>query len=372
MTTPDDKPTSPQHRRPHRGRRYPSAALLAVAAVSSATSVTVVAATSAAAPATGSPIAKAATPPGPDMTLQQTFIKVVKAVQPSVVEIMTSTGLGSGVVFDAKGDIVTNAHVVGDSTSFVVVFSDGSQETGTLVGTYVPDDLAVVRVSAPKGLRPAHFANSRALEVGDIVLAMGNPLGLSSSVTEGIVSFNGRAVGEGNGVVLPDLVQTSAAINPGNSGGALVDLSGEVVGIPTLGASSSGTGTAVTGIGFAVPSDTVKLIAPQLIASGKVTKSGRASLGISGTTALSFAGQAIGVEVTSVQPGGPADMASIAAGDLITKIGQTKTLELADLQTALAELSPGSRVQVTLSTTSGAVRVVSVVLGDLAITSAAG
>ena len=139
-----------------------------------------------------------------------------------------------------------------------------------------------------------------------------------------------------------------------------------MVGIPTLGASGGSTGATVTGIGFAIPSDTVKLIAPQLIATGKVTSSGRASLGITATTAFSFGGQAVGVEVTSVLAGGPAARSSIAAGDLITKIGSTQTAELADLQTALAELKPGDGVALTVRSISGIVRTVTVVLGDLA------
>jgi len=367
MTTPEK---SSRHLRRHGARRYTALSVLAVAVVSSGTGAAVVSTTSSATPQSATPEKAAPVtttkPADPTVALEQDFVRVVKAVQPSVVEIMTTTGLGSGVVFDTKGDIVTNAHVVGDATSFVVLFSDGTRAKGTLVGTYAPDDLAVVRVSPPKGIRAAHFGSSSALQVGDIVLAMGNPLGLSSSVTDGIVSFNGRAVSEGNGVVLPDLVQTSAAINPGNSGGALVDLSGQVVGVPTLGASGGSSGTAVTGIGFAIPSDTVKLVVPQLVATGKVTKSGRASLGISGTTALSFGGQAVGVEVTGLVPGGPAARASIAVGDLITKIGSTATPELAELQTVLAGLDPGKRVQVTVSSPSGAERVVVVVLGDLA------
>ena len=181
--------------------------------------------------------------------------------------------LGSGVVYDNKGDIVTNAHVVGADTSFTVSLSNGKTVAGHLVGTYVPDDLAVISVASSKGLTPARFGNSSSLQIGDIVLAIGNPLGLSSSVTDGIVSFNGRAVSEGNGVVLPDLIQTSAAINPGNSGGALVNLSGQVVGIPTLAATNGDA--AAPGLGFAVPSRTVSLIAPQLIAKGTVTAAGR-------------------------------------------------------------------------------------------------
>src|SRR5579859_4504188 len=130
------------------------------------------------------------------------------------------------------------------------------------------------------------------------VTELGNPLGLASSVTEGIVSFNGRTVSEGNGVVLPNTVQTSAAINPGNSGGALVNLNAQVIGIPTLAATDPqlGGGSA-PGIGFAIPSNTVKLIAGQLVASGKVVNSGPAALGIMGATATDVSGQPVGVVV---------------------------------------------------------------------------
>lgn len=182
--------------------------------------------------------------------------------RPEVVEISTGSGLGSGVVFDTRGDIVTNYHVVGTATTFSVQLVNGQQLAATLVGAYPPDDLAVIRVSGARNLSPATFGDSTALQIGDLVFAVGNPLGLASSVTEGIVSYNGRAVSEGNGVELPSAIQTSAAINPGNSGGALVDLGGQVVGIPTLAAVNQQAGGVAAGIGFAIPSDTVKLIVP--------------------------------------------------------------------------------------------------------------
>ena len=166
--------------------------------------------------------------------VQTDFVEVVNKVRPSVVEITTSTGLGSGIVYDNKGDIVTNDHVVGTAHNFQVSFFDGQVLNASLVGTFPADDLAVIRVNRAKGVNPAAFADSSRLQVGDIDMAIGNPLGLASSVSEGIVSFTGRTVGEGNGVVLPDTIQTSAAINPGNSGGALVNTQGEVIGIPTL------------------------------------------------------------------------------------------------------------------------------------------
>jgi len=300
----------------------------------------------------------------PGRALERDFVRVVKTIRPSVVEISTSTGLGSGVIYDTKGDIVTNAHVVGDATSFTVSLSNGRRLTGRLIGLFAPDDLAVIRVSPANGLKAARLGNSSSLEVGDIVLAVGNPLGLSSSVTDGIVSFNGRDVSEGNGVVLADLVQTSAAINPGNSGGALVNLSGQVIGIPTLAATNGSS--AAAGLGFAIPSNTVKLIANQLIAHGEVTTAGRAALGINGATAVSFAGEAIGVAVTAVQANGPAEKAGIVVGDLITAINGTATHEFTELQTVLARLKPATRATVSVTKSDGTQHQLTVVLADLA------
>jgi S1-C subfamily serine protease len=174
--------------------------------------------------------------------------------------------LGSGIVYDSRGDVVTNAHVVGTATKVTVRLSDGSTHPATLVGAAKGNDLAVVRLSglAP---RPATFADSSKLQVGDIALAIGNPLGLASSVSQGIVSSTGRTVSEGNGVTLNSAIQTSAAINPGNSGGALVNLSDQVIGIPTLAAIDTQIGnSAAPGIGFAIDSNTVRRVANQLIA----------------------------------------------------------------------------------------------------------
>jgi S1-C subfamily serine protease len=299
------------------------------------------------------------------LAIETAFVRVVKAVSPSVVEISTTSSLGSGVVFDTKGDIVTNAHVVGNAGQFTVSMSNGRQIAANLVGTYTPDDLAVIRLSSPVlGLKPATFGNSAGLEVGDLVLAIGSPFGLAGSVTDGIVSFNGRTESEGSGVVIPDLVQTSAAINPGNSGGALVGLSGEVVGIPTMVASNGSS--AAAGVGFAVASNTVKLIAPQLISAGKVTKAGRAALGISGTDGITFTGQAAGVIVTATQPDGPAVRAGIKVGDIITAIDGRATLDLPSLQSVLAGMKPGARVKIAVTNQTGQERTATAVLSDLA------
>jgi S1-C subfamily serine protease len=197
-------------------------------------------------------------------SLQQQLVSVVKAVSPSVVQIRTPEDLGSGVVFDARGDVVTNAHVVGNAKRFVVTLASGDSHPATAVGRDAANDLAVIRITGARP-RPATFADSSQVEVGDIALALGNPLGLRSSVTEGIVSAVGRSVPEGDGVTLSSAIQTSAAINPGNSGGALVDLSGRVIGIPTLAALDPEMGASeAPGIGFAIDGNTVRRVAGAL------------------------------------------------------------------------------------------------------------
>ena len=322
-----------------------------------------VASTTVATPAAVPAALPAALPAGA-LALQNAYVAALRVATPSVVEIATSTGLGSGIVYDAKGDVVTNAHVVGSSTSFHVLLASGREVSARLVGKFVPDDLAVVRLASAAGTRPASFANSSVLQAGDIVLAIGSPFGLAGSVTEGIVSSTGRSVSESDKVLLPDTIQTSAAINPGNSGGALIDLSGQVVGIPTL-ATTQQSGSEAAGIGFAIPSNRVRLIAPQLIANGRVTSAGRAALGISGSTAEDVSGQAVGVYVEAVTPGGPAATAGIQVGDVITALAGHPTSSYADLQAVLATLRPGARASVTV-VRAGATHQFSVVLGDLA------
>jgi putative serine protease PepD len=295
-------------------------------------------------------------PSGQAATLQQTFVDVVKRVRPSVVQIQTQEGLGSGIVFDSRGDIITNAHVVGSATTVMVTTADGKSYPGTSVGSFLQDDLAMVRVrSAGSAQLPAAtFADSSKLQVGDMVLAVGNPLGLSSSVTNGIVSAVGRTVSEGNGVVLPDAVQTSAPINPGNSGGALVDLSGAVIGIPTLAATDPQLGGgAAPGIGFAIPSSTARDIGTQLATSGRVTSSHRALLGVTLATATDLFGNPIGVIVNSVATGGPADRAGIRPGDIIVSIDGQAVASAESLQEAIAGHQPGDRVSITVHRSDG-------------------
>jgi len=216
----------------------------------------------------GSGAALASTTQSPVASLQQQFERVVQTVSPQVVQIQGERGLGSGVVFDDRADVVTNAHVVEGEQQFVVTLSGGDRHPATLVGSDPAHDLAVVHLT---GATPAAatFADSASAQAGDLVLAIGNPLGLRSSVTQGIVSSLNRSVPEGNGITLSSVIQTSASINPGNSGGALVDLAGRVIGIPTVAALDPELGGELaSGIGFAIPSTTVRQVATSLIASG--------------------------------------------------------------------------------------------------------
>lgn len=334
-----------------RARRLSAAAAACVAAVAGCTSGPGSSGTSGqASPSSASGRASApARSHGGD--LQAEYQDVVRNVLPSVVQITTGDTLGSGIVYDDQGHIVTNAHVVAGSQRFqVTLATGGGPQEAVLVASYPPEDLAVVKLSSPpRGLKAAVFADSAKVEVGQIVLAMGNPLGLSSSVTQGIVSAVGRTVSEGGaGATIPDMVQTSAAINPGNSGGALVNLADQVIGIPTLAATDPQLGQgAAPGIGFAIPASAVTRIADQIIDNGKVTDSGRAALGIAARTVLSPDFQPAGVAIVSVAEGGAAATAGLRAGDVITRLDDTPVTSLPSLSEALAEHKPGDTVYVT-------------------------
>jgi putative serine protease PepD len=326
---------------------------LIVFAVAALTAVGAGFASSKSGEATATPATSAAT------ALQSAFAGVYKKVSPSVVQIETSEGLGSGIVFDGKGDIVTNAHVVGSATSFKVTTSTGKLLSGKLVGTFVEDDLAVIKVSA-SGLRPAAFANSDKLQIGDIAMALGNPLGLSSSFTQGIVSALNRQEPEGNGVILPSAIQTSAAINPGNSGGALTDIQGRVIGIPTLAAADPQMGGAAAGIGFAIPSNVVTSIASQLVKYGKVVNSNRAYLGVK----IADTAEQTGVYVSQVLAGTPAAKSGIKTGDLLVAVNGTATRDSQSLGAVLAGLKPGQTVKVTVQHQNGSKDTVDLTLGE--------
>jgi S1-C subfamily serine protease len=292
-------------------------------------------------------------------SLQAAYERVVRTVSPQVVQISQPSGLGSGIVFDDKGDVVTNAHVVGTAKNVVVTVSTGTTYPAKVVGTFVPDDLALVRITSGKLPAPAAFADSSRLAVGEIVLAIGNPLGLTSSVTEGIISALGRTQTEETGATLANTVQTSAAINPGNSGGALVDLDGQVVGMNTLAAGSPAGGLA-PGIGFAIPSNTIKDIAGQIATRGKVINSHRPFIGISAATLPTG-----GILVTKVYAGSGAAKAGLHAGDVIVSINGTPTPTVDALAQALARHKPGETVKVTTSGRRNAT--LNVKLGELPV-----
>ncbi|GAA1919449.1 trypsin-like peptidase domain-containing protein [Streptomyces durmitorensis] len=310
--------------------------------------------------------------PMADSDLQDDYQQVIEDVLPSVVQIDASESLGSGVVYDDKGHVVTNAHVVGKEETFKVTTATGEQAlTAKLVASYPEQDLAVIKIdNPPSGLKAAKFADSTKAEVGQIVLAMGSPLGLSSSVTQGIISATGRTVSEGRsegatGATIANMVQTSAAINPGNSGGALVTLDSEVIGIPTLAATDPNMGdSAAPGIGFAIPSSMVKTVADQIVKDGKVTDSGRAALGITGRTVLGDDYKPAGVAVVEAQKDGAAAKAGIEAGDIITKLGDTELTTITSLSEALAGEKPGDKTQVTY-VRDGSEKTADVTLGEI-------
>jgi S1-C subfamily serine protease len=301
------------------------------------------------------PAAATSTPAPAGSPALASYAEVVRKVLPSVVLIRTPTGLGSGVVLDSKGNIVTNAHVAGDASDFQVQVAGQAQpRIARLVGAYPPDDLAVIRADNPSGLTPARFGDSGQARAGDVVLAVGNPLGLSGSVTEGIISATGRAVTEpaapgSPAATLPDAIQTSAPINPGNSGGALVNTSGEVIGIPTLAAASPGSGAQAQGIGFAIPANLARDIARQLITAGQVTNSHRAALGVQVATVTGAGGAPAGAGVVVVTPGGPADRAGIRPGDVIRSLGREPVPDSESLTRALAGARPGQAVTLTVA-----------------------
>jgi len=291
------------------------------------------------------------------VALQSAIVDVVHSVSPAVVQIEDQQGLGSGIVLDAAGDIVTNNHVVSGATSFTVTTSNGKRYPATRVGSFPPDDLAVIKISGAH-LKPATFADSSTLQVGDLAIAIGNPLGLRSSVTEGIVSAFRSAVPESNNVILPSVIQTSAAINPGNSGGALVDIEARVIGIPTLAATDPQLGGSAPGIGFAIPSNLVTQIAGQIVAHGNVVDSHRAYLGIEvGDT------NGRGAFVGSVTAGGPAAKAGMHVGDVIVSVDGKPIAMAAEVSGVLATLKPGRRVPVVVKTQNGAKKTLEVTLG---------
>ena len=282
---------------------------------------------------------------------------VIAKVRPAVVEVDVTTpnggALGSGVIIDKRGYIVTNNHVVNGAKSIGVVLYDGTRVPAQLVGTDPADDLAVLKITPPAaGLTVANLGDSSKLQVGQEVLAIGNPLGITQTVTNGIISALGRNVNEQNGAVIPNAIQTDAPINPGNSGGALVDMQGNLIGIPTLSAIDPEFNTPANGVGFAIPSNRVQSIASQIIQTGKVTHTGRAALGIRVQTVdATLAAQDNlsidhGALIVSVVPNGAADQAHLQAGDVIVQIDNKPVNDISSLGDALLGKNPGDMVSV--------------------------
>ncbi len=193
----------------------------------------------------------------------------IAKIEPAVVELIVTTTqgeqIGSGVIIDSKGDIVTNYHIVNGENSMMVVLYNGSKEQAQLVGTSTANDLAVVRIQPFANMTVAQIGNSSSLVVGQEVLAIGNPLGITETATKGIVSALNRSVTESTGTTISNAIQTDAAVNPGNSGGALVNLQGQLIGIPTLTAVNTESNTVANGVSFAIPSNLVQSVVQQIL-----------------------------------------------------------------------------------------------------------
>jgi protease Do-like 1, chloroplastic len=262
-------------------------------------------------------------------------------------------GSGSGFIWDSKGNVVTNYHVIANASSLNVTLSDGSSFPAKVVGSEPNKDIAVVRIQAPDSkLKAVHVGSSDKLVVGQKVLAIGNPFGLDQTLTVGIVSALGRQISSTTQRTISDVIQTDAAINPGNSGGPLIDSQGRVIGVNTAIVSPSG---AYAGIGFAVPVNTVKSIVPQLIEHGKVVRPGLGVTIISDSVAdrLDIEGVIIG----EVPNGSEAEKAGLQGikrnsrgefelGDVIIGIDEKKVENINDLGDALEKHKVGETVTV--------------------------
>ncbi|MBW4017227.1 PDZ domain-containing protein [Moraxella osloensis] len=249
-----------------------------------------------------------------------------------------NTNLGSGVIISQDGYIVTNSHVISKADNIIVMLNDGRKATAKVIGNDVESDLAVIKVDLT-GLKPLGF-REQSTQVGDVVLAIGNPFGVGQTVTQGIISATGRT---GLGInTVEDFIQTDAAINPGNSGGALVDAYGQLVGINTAIFSRSGGSM---GIGFAIPTEIVKLVMNGIIKDGKVR---RGWLGIELQSSMKdptkLGDDTQGVEVMNVMPNGPAAKAGLQKGDIITAMDNKPVDDANTLIQMVARKAPNSVV----------------------------
>ena len=319
---------------------------------------------------TPSPVAVQAqtvTAPQPVLIDEQSAITTAAAkVSPAIVTItesgaaqnpsdpfgqIPSTGIGSGVIFDSNGWIVTNKHVVAGSTTLQVALQDGRQFSGTIYGIDTLTDLAIVKVDAT-GLPAAPIGNSSAAKVGQLAIAIGSPLGTyTNSVTAGIISAFGRTIQVQDGTQLRNLIQTDAAINPGNSGGAMLDAAGNVVGI------NSAVAQTAEGIGFAIPINIAKPIMQQALAGQKLARpwigiryqaltqqiADQEKLAVSEGAWLQPAAAGSATD-PAIVPGSPAAKAGLAEGDIITSVDGVKITAIAPLDDILTEYVPGATV----------------------------
>jgi putative serine protease PepD len=263
---------------------------------------------------------------------------IYKLANKGVVEITAGQGQGSGFVYDANGNIVTNAHVVDGAGSISVKFWNGKTFSARLVGTDPSTDLAVLKIDAPVSeLFPLSLGDSSSLVVGDPVVAIGSPFGLEGTVTSGIVSALHREMTSPNRFAIDNSIQTDAAINHGNSGGPLLNAQGKVVGVNSQIESNSGGNE---GVGFAIPSNTVRSIASQLISSGKAE---HAFLGV----VLRDSSRQTGATISQVRAGTPAASAALRAGDIVTAAGGTRINSASELRAVINAHRPGDTISVT-------------------------
>ncbi len=301
----------------------------------------------------------------------QSINQIYRAAGPGVVDITTSStqntggvfgfgqsqqteGEGAGVVFDKKGDILTDEHVVSGASKIIVNFPDGVKASATVVGSDTGADLAVIRVQGVDAseLHPLTIGDSNAVQVGDSVIAIGSPFGLPSTVTAGIVSAVGRTINAPNEFTIPNAIQTDAPINPGNSGGPLLNAAGEVIGlndqIETNNTNGQGEGSS-SGVGFATPSSSDARVAREIIATGQAHN---AWVGVSLDQTVS-GGAAIAQNSTTsgtspIVAGSPAAKAGLQAGDLITAVNGSTVTSVNQFVAAIADYAPGDTVTLTV------------------------
>ncbi|HUF27271.1 MAG TPA: trypsin-like peptidase domain-containing protein [Gemmatimonadaceae bacterium] len=274
---------------------------------------------------------------------EQIVVRVAREISPAVVSVSGPTGSGSGVIIRADGVIITNAHVVGTTRTVEIGLADGQRVSGEVLGRDPSVDIAIVRVAADD-LPAARAGDSDLIQVGQLAIAIGNPLGLERTVTTGVISALNRTAAQ---IALDELIQTDAAINPGNSGGPLLDSGGRVIGINTviLG------GVGISGLGFAIPINLAVNVAEQVLTTGRVV---RAFLGINhGDITPQLARQfnlptEQGVIVGGVVPNTPAARAGLRQGDIIVRIDDAAITGAPDLRRALRARRPGDTIRITI------------------------